>query len=112
MYDNKIIGENPHIEYYRVNNTDMVRIPYEITEIAPGLYSWSTLTVKYTSFNYGGIVDAIIGLKYSSSSMTAVINNYLLDPTDELIKKEFDEMQEYRKYAKNIARSIIETDKK
>ena len=38
--------------------------------------------------------------------MTAVINNYLLDPTDELIKKEFDEMQEYRKYANTV--SMIE----
>lgn len=108
MYDNKVIGENPQIEHYRVNNVDMVRIPYEITELAPGIYSWSTLTVNYMNFNYGGLVDALIGLKYSSAEMTAVINNYLLDPTDELIKKEFDEMQEYRKYAKTIARSIIE----
>ena len=112
MYDNKVIGENPQIEHYRVNNVDMVRIPYEITELAPGIYSWSMLTVNYMNFNYGGIVDALINLKYSSAQMTAVINNYLLDPTDESIKKEFNEMQDYRKYAKNIARSIIENDKK
>ena len=111
MYENKTFGENPQIERYRVNNVDMVNIPYEIVEVSPGIYAWNTLTIKYINFNYGGIVDALINLKYSSAQMTAVINNYLLDPTDESIKKEFNEMQEYRKYAKTTAHNIIEMNK-
>jgi hypothetical protein len=39
--------------------------------------------------------------------MTAVINNYLLDPEDEATKAEFIAMQECRKEAKEIANRIL-----
>lgn len=69
-------------------------IPVEFT-IGPG------------KFNYGGIVDALVVAKYPNDKMQAIINNYLLDSSDELILKEFNEMQEWRKISKIIAEDIL-----
>ena len=63
--------------------------------------------MRTINFNYGGLVAELVGINYSDSEMTAVINNYLLDPEDEEAKREFVEMQECRKKAKEIARKIL-----
>lgn len=107
MIDNKVIGAEPKIEYYKAMGIDMVRIPYEIVELRPGKFTWREFSVPYTKFNYGGIVSALIGLKYSPDAMTAIINNYLLDSDDVIAKEEFTAMQEYRKEVKEIAHSIL-----
>jgi hypothetical protein len=41
--------------------------------------------------------------------MTAIINNYLLDADDDS-KREFVEMQNYRKYAKQLAKEILKIE--
>lgn len=56
-------------------------------------------------FTYDNIVSAIINQKYSSDRMQAIINNYLLDSFAN--KLEFDEMQNYRKKAKEIAKELL-----
>lgn len=55
----------------------------------------------------GQIINAVIRQDYPEDKMEAVINNYLLDPTDEDAKSAFDEMQEFRKSVKEFADSII-----
>ena len=55
----------------------------------------------------GQIINAVIRQDYPEDRMEAVINNYLLDPTDEDAKVAFDEMQEFRKSVKEFADSII-----
>ena len=40
--------------------------------------------------------------------MQAVINNYLLDPEDEAVVKEFNTMQAWRKKAKEIAKEALD----
>lgn len=107
MIDNTRLGSMPKIEYYKAAGIDMVRIPYEIEEVSPGIFSWRELSVRYTNFNYGGLVSELVGLEYSDAQMTAIINNYLLDPEDEDAKKEFIEMQNLRKQAKVIAKKIV-----
>lgn len=107
MINNKVIGSEPKIEYYKAMGTDMVRIPYDITEIRPGKFAWKELLVPFAKFNYGGIVNALISMKYSSDEMTAIINNYLLDSEDVEAREEFIAMQEYRKVAKAIAHTIL-----
>lgn len=107
MYDNTKFGEKPMIQNYKAMGVDMVRVPYDLREISPGIYSWREISVKYNNFNYGGLVSALIGLHYTQSEMTAVINNYLLDPEDEATKAEFIAMQECRKEAKEIANRIL-----
>lgn len=56
-------------------------------------------------FTYDHLVSAIINKKYSTDKMQAIINNYLLDSV--AFKEEFDEMQAFRKKAKEIARSLF-----
>lgn len=111
MYNNKLIGDYPKAEYYKTAVGDMVKVPYDITEISPGLYSWRVVSVKPSNYNYDGVVSALISFKYSPSKMTATINNYLLDPEDEKHKQEFLEMQEYRKIAKATAKTIFADNK-
>lgn len=108
MINNKIIGSKPELEYFKSSyNINMVRIPYEITKLSEGVYSWKEIIVKYSNFNYGGIVSAIINMVYSNDKMTAIINNYLLDANEESTK-EFNEMQEFRSYAKSTAKIITD----
>ena len=101
MIDNTQIGSKPNIEYFKLADVDMVKIPYEIEEVSPGVYTWREISVRRSNYNYGGIVSELIGLAYSDTKMIAIINNYLLDPTDEEAKTEFDEMQKWRQFAKD-----------
>ena len=39
--------------------------------------------------------------------MQAIINNHLLDPTDEEHEAEFNEMQAWRKHAKEVADHVL-----
>lgn len=107
MIENKMIGSKPEIQYYKAMGIDMVRVPYDIIEVSPGVYTWREISVRFTNFNYGGLVNTLIGIKYSPDAMTAIINNYLLDPEDIEAKSEFNVMQEYRKEAKAIAHTIL-----
>ena len=59
------------------------------------------------SYDYSTLVSAIIREKYSDDKMQAIINNYLMEINDSEHKKEFDEMQEWRAHAKEIAKTII-----
>ena len=108
MIDNTMIGSKPEIQYYKTMGIDMVSAPYDIIEISPGVYTWREIPVKYTNFNYGGLVSALVCIKYSPDAMTAIINNYLLDQDDIDAKSEFNIMQEYRKECKRIAHQIID----
>lgn len=107
MLNTSQIGSKPTIEHFNAKGISMVTIPYNIIEISPGVYTWNDLTIKNMDFNYGGIVDALISMKYSPSAMTAIINNYLLDTENEDAINEFIEMQNFRKEAKAIAKEII-----
>jgi hypothetical protein len=104
------IGSKPAVEYFNARGVTMITIPYNIVEISPGVYAWKDITINGADYNYDGIVNALITIKYSPAAMTAIINNYLLDPNNEDTNKEFIEMQEYRKYAKETAKQIL-TDK-
>lgn len=95
IYD-RIIERN--VYYYVVNYN--IRFDKEI-----GAFRWDF--VKVNNLNYGEIVDALIRRKYPNDKMQAIMNNYLMDQTDEHIA-EFLEMQEWRKFAKSYAKSIVE----
>ena len=107
MIDNTVTGSKPNIEYYKIAGGERVKVPYDIFEVSPGVFSWRELDMRIGNFNYGGLVSEIVGVNYSDSEMTAIINNYLLDPDDESAKKEFFDMQECRKKAKEIAKEIL-----
>ena len=53
------------------------------------------------------LIDAIVTAAYPSDVMQAIINNHLLDPTDEEHEVEFNEMQAWRKHAKEVADTVL-----
>lgn len=55
------------------------------------------------NWGYDSIVSAIVNAHCPRDRMDAVVNNYLLAPTDPDIKAEFDAMQALRAKAKAIA---------
>jgi hypothetical protein len=56
---------------------------------------------------YSVVIEKLIRDKYSVSQVEAIVNNYLLDNTNEEYLKEFNDMQEWRKEAKSIAKKVI-----
>lgn len=68
------------------------------------IYSWIELRVMEKNYNYNGVIDTLINLKYNLDEVLAIINNYMFDSSNEKYKKEFDELQEWRFIVKNIAK--------
>lgn len=72
-----------------------------------GTYKYQTYTLKPAVLDYDNIVNAIISKEYPNDKMQAVINNYLLDPSNEDTTKEFNDMQAFRKKAKDWAKDLL-----
>ena len=104
------------------NNVDIAytSINVNITELSDGTYKWDCLELPSFALNnihkadndtkYSVLVAHIIKAYYNDNQMTAIINNYLLEPEDESYKTEFNKMQKIRKLAKDTAK-IIMTEK-
>ena len=72
-----------------------------------GTYKYQTYTLKPTILDYDSIVNAIISKEYPNDKMQAIINDYLLDPSNEDTIKEFNDMQAFRKKAKDWAKDLL-----
>lgn len=73
------------------------------------LKSGNSLTIDYIrviDIYNKDIIDTIIRERYSASQVEAIVNNYLLDTTNEEYLKEFNDMQEWRKQAKSVAKKV------
>lgn len=60
----------------------------------------------FYNITYSNIIDTIIRERYSASQVEAIVNNYLSDTTNKEYLKEFNDMQEWRKQAKSIAKKV------
>jgi hypothetical protein len=69
-------------------------------------YRYESVDLPIGKWGYSNLVDALITYKYPNDKMTAIINNYLLDPNDEEALQEFTTMQQWRKFSKNLAKSV------
>lgn len=58
-------------------------------------------------YTYGLLVSLIIRERYPEDEMQAVINNYLLENDNPEYKEEFNQMQNWRQHAKDIAKEIL-----
>lgn len=76
-------------------------------EFKDGWYIYDQIKIEYDKWNYSGVVDALVQYKYPIDKMQAVINNYLLDATDDYAIDEFNKMQAWRKEAKEIAKEVL-----
>lgn len=72
-----------------------------------GTYKYQTYTLKPAVLDYDSIVNAIVSKEYPNDKMQAIINNYLLDPSNEDTTKEFNDMQAFRKKAKDWAKDLL-----
>ena len=91
----------------KINKYEYAYIPLFINN-SNSEYSYKCLQIDKHKYNYGDLVDLFIKLIYSYQEMTAIINNYLLDPTNVSSLSEFNEMQAIRKEAKELAKEILE----
>lgn len=87
-------------------------VKYRAEDCTEGEYTrrWQAVQLETGVWGYDAIVAAIVTAEYPSDRMQAVVNNYLAQPEDAAIKAEFDEMQDWRAYAKSVARKCLETD--
>lgn len=69
-------------------------------------YGYTVVLFPPAVHDYASIVSAIINAKYDNDKMQAVVNNYLLDSDDLDNVVDFDNMQNYRAFAKRTAREI------
>ncbi|MEF9922981.1 MAG: hypothetical protein RR854_00205 [Muribaculaceae bacterium] len=69
-----------------------------------------SLYARVSLLEYGAIVSAIIGTKYSTSDTEAIMLNYQLGsatPKAEEYKKEYQLLQEWRTHAKDVAKKCL-----
>ena len=99
-------SEAPKKVTERINRSTVYYVPYNIIE-SNGVYEYQYISLLPENYNYGGMVDAIIGVKYSLQETLAILNNYLFDPTNEKYKREFLELQNFRIYAKSEAKKYF-----
>lgn len=81
-------------------------INFEI-EFQDEWYVYEQVRLEYDKWNYSGVVDALVQHKYPIDKMQAVINNYLLEPENQEYIAAFNEMQAWRKEAKEIAKEAL-----
>lgn len=94
------------VEKYVINGANCYDVNFNVVK-EQDWYSYEQVKIPNGRFDYSGIIDALVTYKYPNDKMQSVINNYLLDPTDETIVNEFNEMQAWRKEAKEIAKQAL-----
>ncbi len=98
---------------------EKVRLSYEVEEKEISVETeGSKKAVKRTVYEayvtrlarpltYERAVSAIVDDGYPADKMQAVVNNYLLDPTDETAKAEMEATQNWRALAKRVAKEAV-----
>jgi len=70
-------------------------------------YAYYTVELPPAVWDYGVIVDKIITTYYPNDKMWAILNNYMLDQSDEQNLQEYNAMQERRAWAKQTAKDLM-----
>lgn len=73
------------------------------------LYRTDNINLNFAvnSFSKDNLIDAIVRTKYTQSMVEAIFSNYLGNMEDEQYKAEFEDFQNWRKEAKDIANDIF-----
>lgn len=112
MYDYLDV-QPPFITYTRHLGQKVYTINFNVEEVNESdsyecKFRYNTVTLPVGRYDRATVISAIIRQRYSDDEMQAIINNYLLDPNNSEAVVEFNEMQEYRKHAKNIADQFLQ----
>lgn len=73
----------------------------------PQEYGWTCICLSPGPLSYDALVAALVRTRYSDDAMTAIINNHLLDGNDADTEAEWEEMQQWRREAKALAKQIL-----
>lgn len=85
-------------------------IVVNMTENADGTYDYEEIELPVNVWGRDAIIAAIVRAHYSEDKMESIINNHLDSPETEEHKKEWTEMQEWRRKAKTWADEILSKD--
>lgn len=110
-----VFDERPELV---VGEGGKVRLNYEVEQKEISVESDGKKVVKRAVYEayvtrlerpltYERAVSAIIDDGYPADKMQAVVNNYLLDPTDASAKAEMEAMQSWRALAKKVAKEAV-----
>ena len=99
----------PSTETRTINYIPYVYVPINIEEFSledgQKLYRWEYVELKSYDYNYKGLIKVLVWRKYDISDTIAIMLNYMSDPENEDYKKEFEDLQSWRKYVKSFAKS-------
>ena len=70
-------------------------------------YEWTRIRLAPGRLTYDALVAALIRARYSDDRMASVINNRMAEPDDADIAAEWEQMQQWRREAKALAKQII-----
>lgn len=96
----KHLGQKTYTINYNIEKLEEERLGQQ--------YRYSTVTLPAGEYDRATVISTIIRHRYSDDEMQAIINNYLLDPSDEESIGEFYEMQNYRRFAKSVADRFVD----
>lgn len=77
------------------------------SEQIEGTWRWLSVEVPYTWVK-GIVISKIIRMKYSTDDVEAILNNILQDPLNEKRLEEYQALQQWRNYAKDVANDAFE----
>ena len=101
--------EKPNVEKRDVYGTTIYYVPYNVS-LLDNMYKWQYVPVKAKNYNYKGLINVIMGIKYDLNDTLAILFNYLDSPDNEDYKAEYDELQTWRKHAKAFSKSHFNVD--
>lgn len=80
-----------------------VNFNVEALKEEPYAYRWQSVTLEPGIWTRGAIISAIVRLRYTDDAMQSVVNNYLDEPRTKEAEADMEEMQNWRKLAKEVA---------
>lgn len=105
--DNLLFGKELTLGYTWYINGELINPPHlEVPEDYTDTNYIEINGANYPimSFDINYLIDYIIKLKYSPEDQIAILCNIELDPTNEYYVTRYNEMQDWRKVAKEIAK--------
>ena len=103
LFEKHVDRTAPEVKFRSINGVSFVDIPFNVVE-DNGVYTWVYITIVENNYHYRGVVDAIVGLKYDLSETLAIVLNYMDSPKTARYKKAYDELQDWRRNAKEFAK--------
>lgn len=85
---------------------DVEEVPCDDAD-APAEFRWTCIRLAEGRLSYDTLVAALVRTRYPDDAMTAIINNHLLDPGNAGTEAEWQQMQQWRREAKALAKQII-----